>query len=208
LFYPCRKLIEEAPAKIPEHILLYTDSDHCGEEKKRSTSGWAVLLRGCRVAWGSKLQATANESTCTKLRDLLFKMTSKYVSTELLVDNQSAVGKLDRPAGAPRGNTWLDLKWRVVHQCHMEKLVRIRYIPTAEQVVDILTKVLSPIVHERAVDLLGVYCFKQKSVECATSDERTRLICNGVKVPLIKHTSIHEGAKECSVCKEFYDAFK
>jgi hypothetical protein len=219
LFYPSRKLILEASVKIPEHMLLYTDSDHCGEEKKRSTSGWAVLLHGCLVAWGSKLQATAVESTCAaefvaacmgenacmKLRDLLYEMTGTYVSTELLVDNQSAVGKLNRPAG---GNMWLDLKWRVVHQRHMDNLVRIRYIPTAEQVADIFTKSLSPVIHERAVDLLGMYCVKQKVVECESSDERTRLIRNGVKVPLIKHTSIHEGAKECSVCKEFYDSFK
>jgi hypothetical protein len=103
---------------------------------------------------------------------------------------------------------WLDLKWRVVHQHHMDKLVRIRYIPTAEQVADIFTKSLSPVIHERAKDLLGMYCFKQKVVECEISDERTRLIRKGVKVPLIKHTTLHEGAKKCSVCKEFYDAFK
>jgi hypothetical protein len=73
--------------KIPEHMLLYTDSDHCGEEEQRSTSGWTVLLRGYLVVWGSKLQATAVESTCAaefvtacmgenacmKLRDLLFE---------------------------------------------------------------------------------------------------------------------------------------
>jgi hypothetical protein len=140
-----------------------------------------------------------------KFRDLLFEMTGKYVSTELLVDNQSAVGKLNRPAG---GNMWLDLKWRVVHQRHMDKLVRIRYIPTAEQVADVFTKSLRPIIRERAVDLLNMYCFKQKVVECEDSDERTRLIRNGVKAPLLKHTSIHKGAKECSVCKEFYDSFK
>jgi hypothetical protein len=140
-----------------------------------------------------------------KLKDLLFEMTGTYLSTELLVDIQSAVGKLKRPAG---GNIWLDLKWRVVHQRHMEKLVRIRYIPTAEQVADVFTKSLSPIILERAADFLGMYCFKQKVVQCENSDERKRLIRNGVQVPFIKHTSIHEGAKECSVCKEFYDAFK
>ena len=72
-----------------------------------------------------------------KLKDLVFEMTGKEIETELLVDNQSAVGKLIRPAG---GNMWLDLKWRVVHQRHKDKLVRIRYVPTTEQVADILTK--------------------------------------------------------------------
>ena len=53
-------------------------------------------------------------------------MTGKEIVAELLVDNQSAVGNLIRPAGE---NMWLDLKWRVLHQRYMDKLVRIRYVP-------------------------------------------------------------------------------
>ena len=64
-------------------------------------------MYGCLVAWGSKLQATAakfvaacmGENACMKLKDLVFEMTGKEIETELLVDNQSAVGKLIRPAG-------------------------------------------------------------------------------------------------------------
>ena len=72
-------------------MALSTDSDHCGEQKMRSTSGWAVQLYGCLNTWGSKLQATAVESTCAaefvaacmgenacmKLKDLIFEMTGK-----------------------------------------------------------------------------------------------------------------------------------
>lgn len=96
---------------------LYTDSDHCGEEKKRSTAGWAVQMNGSLVAWGSKSQAPAVESTCAaqfvaacmgenacmKLKDVMFEMTGKEIDAELLVDSQSAVGKPIRPA---EGNTW------------------------------------------------------------------------------------------------------
>ena len=124
------------------------------------------------VACGSKLQATAVESTCAgeyipacvgenatiRMKDLMYEMTGEGIDAEPLVDNQSAVGKLLRPAG---GNVWLDLKWRVVHQRHMDKLVRIRYLPTTEQVADILTKSLTPLLHEEAVARLGMYCFKQ-----------------------------------------------
>lgn len=219
LFYPSAKLIRESSEKVPEHMLLYTDSDHCGEEKKRSTSGWAVHWCGCLVAWGSKLQATAVESTCAaefvaacmgenaamKLKDLIFEMTGEQVAAELLVDNQSAVGKLLRPAG---GNMWLDLKWRVVHQRHMDKLVRIRYVPTAHQVADILTKSLTPLVHEQAVSLLGMYCSKQKAIECGSAEDVAALLRKGVKVPLKKHTCIYQGVKECVVCKAFYASFK
>jgi hypothetical protein len=100
-------------------VLLYTGSDHSGEEKKRSKSGWIVQVYGCTVAWGSKLQPIAVESTCAAefvaacmgensvmcLKDLLFERTGIQVDAELFVDNQSAVGKLMCPAG---GNMWLD----------------------------------------------------------------------------------------------------
>ena len=117
-------------------------------------------------------------------------MTGKEIETELLVDNQSAVGKLIRPGG---GNMWLDLKWRVVHQRHKDKLVRIRYVPTTEQVADILTKSLTPQVHEEAVARLGMYCFKQKNIECSGAEEAAALKRNGVKVALKKHTCIYKG---------------
>ena len=102
-----------------------------------------MQLYGSLVAWGSKPQATAVESTCAaefvpacvgenatiRMKDLMYGMTGKAIDAELLVDNQSAGGKLRRPAG---GNMWLDLKWRVVHQRHMDKLVQMRYVPTTD----------------------------------------------------------------------------
>ena len=103
---------------------------------------------------------------------------------------------------------WLDLKWRVVHQRHKDKLVRIRYVPTTEQVADILTKSLTPQVHEEAVARLGMYCFKQKNIECTGAEEAAALKRNGVKVTLKKHTCIYKGAKECVTCKAFYASFK
>ena len=43
--------------------------------------------------------ACMGEIACINLKDLVFEMTGKEIETELLVDNQSAVGKLIRPAG-------------------------------------------------------------------------------------------------------------
>ena len=142
---------------------------------------------------------------CMKLKDLIFEMTGKQVSAELLVDNQSAVGKLNRPVG---GNMWLDLKWRVLHQRHMDKLIRIRYIPTAEQVADVFTKSLTPIKHEGAVAMLGMYCAKQKVAEYATEEEATALRRAGVQVPLKQHACIYQGTKGCFVCKDFHAGFQ
>jgi hypothetical protein len=218
LWYPSGKYLAECSQKIPKHMLLYTDADHCGEEKKRSTSGWVVQLYGCTVAWGSKLQATAVESTCAaefvaacmgensamSLKDLLFEMTGKEIAAELLVDNQSAVGKLTRPSG---GNMWLDLKWRVVHQRHADKLMCIRYVPTVEQKADIFTKSLTPANHEKAVFMLSMYCEEVKENEYESEEERSMLLQKHVKIPLLKHACIYKGATECMTCKSFYKGF-
>lgn len=181
LWYPSGRYFRECSKGVPQNMLLYTDSDHCGEEKKRSTSGWVVQVFGSTVAWGSKLQPTAVESTCAAefvaacmgenaalcLRDLIFEMTGKQTDVELLVDNQSAVAKLNRPAG---GNMWLDLKWRVVHQRHMDKIISIRYIPTTEQKADVFTKSLTPAKHEDAVLMLLMYCDRLKATEAESTE--------------------------------------
>jgi hypothetical protein len=188
LSYPSGKYLRECSKTSSTHLALYTDSDHFGEDTKRSNSGWAVKLHGCLIAWGSKLQATAVGNTCAtefvaagigenammNLKNLFFEITGKNVDAELLVDNQSAVDKLNRPVG---GNMWLDLKWRVVHQ---RKLVKIRYIPTIEQVADILTKSLTPIFREKAVRLLRMYCDKLKAVEYENAQQRATLLKIGV----------------------------
>jgi hypothetical protein len=219
LWYPSGRYFRESSKGTPQNMLLYTDSDHCGEEKKRSTSGWVVQVFGSTVAWGSKLQPTAVESTCAAefvaacmgenaalcLRDLIFEMTGKQTDVELLVDNQSAVAKLNRPAG---GNMWLDLKWRVVHQRHMDKIISIRYIPTTGQKADVFTKSLTPAKHEDAVSMLLMYCDRLKATEAESTEDCSALRRNGVQVPLRKHTCIYQGAKECVTCKKFYAAFK
>ena len=164
-----------------------------------------------QVAWGSKLQATAVESTCaaefvaenaaTCLKDLLFEMTGNVVDAELCVDNQSAVGKLKKPAG---GRMWLDLKWRILHQRHIDKLMRISFVPTSQQKADVFAKSLTPIMHEQAVSMLFMYCSKTKSTGFEGPEERSQLLKRGVKLPLPKHACIYKGATECAVCKEFY----
>jgi hypothetical protein len=92
-------LLRECSDNVPKHMLPYTDSDHPGEDKKRSTSGWIVQVYECTVAWGYKLQPTAVESTCAAefmaactgensvlcFKDLLFEMTAIRIDAELFV---------------------------------------------------------------------------------------------------------------------------
>ena len=53
-----------------------------------------------------------------------------------------------------------------------------------------------------------MYCFKQKKLKCDGADEVGALLRTGAKVAMKKHTCIYKGAKECVVCKAFYDNFE
>jgi hypothetical protein len=79
--------------------------------------------------------------------------TNAFVERQLKNDKSSpnfksnqGAGELQRPV---RGNMWLHLKWRVIQQRHMDKIVAIRYIHTSEQLADIPTKAFTPMIHER-----------------------------------------------------------
>jgi hypothetical protein len=102
---------------------------------------------------------------------------------------------------------WLDLKCGVIHQRHVDKIVAIRYLHTSQQLADILTKALTPMVHEKAVAMLGMYCDKLKTIEYEEGKEHEKLVSDGVKIPLKKHSCIYLGEKECITCKRFYAGF-
>jgi hypothetical protein len=139
------------------------------EEKTRRCSGGFVQLYGCTVAWDLGIKATAVESTCAaefnaacmsessavSFENLIFGTTGNVVAAFLLVDNQSAVGKLPRPSG---GTMWLQLKRRVVHQRHSGKLLFITYAPTVDQKADIVTESLTPDIYEMDVFMLSMFC--------------------------------------------------
>jgi hypothetical protein len=103
---------------------------------------------------------------------------------------------------------WFHLKWRVVHQCHMNKLVRIRYISTDKQKADTFTKNLTPAKHEKAVSMLSIVCDEMKAEEYEHEEQRSAVLRRGVKILKKKHACIYRDAKECDVCKRFYAGIK
>jgi hypothetical protein len=93
------------------------------------------------------------------------------------------------------GNIWLDVKWRVIHQCHIHKIVAIRYIHTSKQLAGILTTVLTALVQGKAVPILGMNCDKLKTLECGDKKERVVLVSSGILMPLTKHSCVHLGER-------------
>jgi hypothetical protein len=80
----------------------------------------------------------------------------------------------------------------------MDKIVAIRCIHTSKQLADIVTNVLTPMVHEQVVSLLGMYCDNLKTIEFGNEKEREVLVTNGVEMPLKCQSCVDLGEKDLS----------
>jgi hypothetical protein len=134
-------------------IIAYSDAD-CGEVYRKSTSGALHYFGEDLVHWTSKKQgcfalSTAEAeyvvaSSCAQdviwLRGVLCDL--NYQQRKLTVifeDNTAAIKWI---SGSSRRAKHIDLKVCFVHEVVSTKQAILKYLPTAEQVADILTKPL------------------------------------------------------------------
>ena len=121
---------------------------------RRSTSGFCVFLGDSLVSWSSKRQATVSRSSaeaeyrgvanaaaeCCWLRHLLGKLHVKVDKATLLYcDNVSAVYLTDNPIH--RGRTkHIELDVHFVREKVAIGEIRVRHVPTRQQIADLMTK--------------------------------------------------------------------
>jgi len=137
--------------------IAYVDSDWGGDHMDRkSISGFAVLLDGGAISWGSKKQTSVSLSTVeaefiatlTAVKEILWHQ-SLFSSldmtltspTLLLINNQGALDLIK--SGQINDRTkHIDIKFR--HVCDQEDqgTISSRHVATQEQIADIMTKPL------------------------------------------------------------------
>ena len=142
----------------PELFTTYSDADHGGcKDSGRSTGGYLVKMGSGAVSWCSKLQTVVALSTTEAeymaavqagkeikwMRNLLSEigLTSSTPSS-LLIDNQSAISVAKNPEHHGRMKH-LDLSFYWLRDAVHSQLITPRFVPTTEQVADLLTKALS-----------------------------------------------------------------
>lgn len=143
--------------KQKEGFVAYCDADWAGDQiNQKSVTGYIVKLAGGPVSWVSRKQKTvalsSTEAEYMSLSDTsrqlvwiesLFYEIGMYLrNIQLGVDNQGAIFLASNPAQEHRSKH-IDIRYHYVRNCVEEGKVELIYIPTDEQLADILTKKLS-----------------------------------------------------------------
>jgi transposase InsO family protein len=152
-------------------LLGYVDADWASDvNDRKSTSGFVFMLGGAAISWGSKKQTSVALSSTEAeyiaaahaakeaiwLRRLLTELGENLESpTTLFVDNQSAIAIARNPEFHDR-TKHIEVRYHFLRQVVDSKEVHLEYLPTGEQVADILTKGLSREKHETFVRKMGL----------------------------------------------------
>lgn len=150
----------------------YVDADWASDvNDRKSTSGFVFLLGGAAISWSSKKQSSVALSSteaeyiagahATKeavwLRRLLADLGLDARSpTTLFIDNQSAIAIARNPEFHDR-TKHIDIRHHFLRQKVEAEEVSLEYVPTNEQIADVLTKGLVREKHDRFSAGMGLH---------------------------------------------------
>lgn len=148
-----------------QSVSAYADADWAGDkDDRKSVSGWVALLNGDPVSWSSKKQKVVSQSTCESelyaeaaainevkwLSDLMREIGLEDVVASAPVvygDNQSAQA-LSKNGIKSERTKHIAVKYAFIHDEVQSGRVQLRWVPTGEQLADILTKALPRVQHQ------------------------------------------------------------
>ena len=138
-------------------IVGYSDSDWASDkDTRRSVTAYVYTLGGAAVSWSSRLQPTVALSSSESeymavasatqeaihLRRLLGSLGFNQGNpTVLYCDNQGAIAMADNPIMHKR-TKHIDIRHHFIREVVSRGEVELRYIPTGDQIADLLTKAL------------------------------------------------------------------
>ncbi|PLW53078.1 hypothetical protein PCANC_05790 [Puccinia coronata f. sp. avenae] len=156
----CRQLVIK-PKTTNKTIVTWVDANW-GGEFSRSTHGSITTLFGCPILWASKRQALVATSTCHAefmalgwaarhsvwLKELYFDMTEHVATPTLMCDNDAAV-KISKDNSANKRTRHCERECFYVNEQIHRRCLDIEWVPSQQQLADIMTKALGPMPFER-----------------------------------------------------------
>ncbi|SRR5258708_8058090 len=149
----------------------YCNSDWAGDLcDHRSISGYVFKIAGTAISWSSKKQpSTALSSTEGEymalthavkevmwIQEFLYNIRFPLVfATTILGNNQGALALVVNPT-FHTCTKHICVRQHYIQECIEEGSIELDYVPTADQVADVLTKGLQAIKHERFIKMMGL----------------------------------------------------
>jgi hypothetical protein len=138
-------------------LMGFTDADWAGNTvDRKSTSGCCFSLGSGVVSWFNRKQKSvalssaeaeymaASLAACEAiwLRKLLMGLFGQELETTVIhCDNQSCIKLSENPVFHDRSKH-IEIRFHFIRDCVQKGTVKLQYVPTGEQVADILTKAL------------------------------------------------------------------
>ena len=140
---------------INPELIAYSDSDYAGDiDTRQSTSGYVSLKNGAPIAWKSKKQEIAAQSTVEAEYVALFYATQDVVwirnllkelrekdqrATIIFEDNQASIKISENPVHHPR-TKHISTKYHFTREMIKNGQVQLQFCPTEMMIADVLTK--------------------------------------------------------------------
>jgi hypothetical protein len=154
----------------PTEITYFTDSDWASNAHRKSISGYVFTLGGGAIAWSSKKQLTTALSSAeaeyvasthaTKQllwhRSLMVELHLPQPDPQILQsDNQASIAIAHNPEFHSR-TKHIDIALHFMRD-HVESgIMDLRYVPTRDNLADIMTKPLTRPLHEGFTSVIGL----------------------------------------------------
>lgn len=137
-------------------LLAYTDADWGSDHlDRKSVSGCAVYFNNNLVSWTSKKQNVVAQSSYESeylasaltaseliyLRGICNDLSINNVQATLMIDNQSAIHSIESFDNSKRSKH-IDIKAHFIKDIVAKGLVKLKYVPSNENIADIFTKSL------------------------------------------------------------------
>jgi hypothetical protein len=155
-----------------ENIVAYSDADWAGNRNDRkSVSGSLILVNHGAVAWKSKKQKSVAQSSteaeyvaAAKTASMVLSLKnvfkelklSNLMDIKIKIDSQGAL-KMATGQRVQEPSKHIDIKFHLIRD-HCEKgSFKVEYVPTAEQLADILTKSLPRPQLQMMMEKIGLF---------------------------------------------------
>ena len=130
----------------------FTDADWAGSSvDRKSTYEYCFSVGSRMISWCSKKQKSVAPSSAeaeymasntTMLRKLCVSLFRKRMeATSVYCDNQSCIKLSENPIFHDRSKH-IDIRCHFIRDCVQHGVVQLQYVPTGDQVADIITKAL------------------------------------------------------------------